>query len=82
MKELYRSKRIEVRSSYRFWEHPIRWFQERKMRRFLEEIANYEWDNGMEEEVMTMMRASILFGTTTPTEAQKKELGKYLRKPI
>ena len=41
MKELV----VKIKASYSFWRHPIQWIKEYKMRRVMEDLFEWDWNN-------------------------------------
>jgi hypothetical protein len=54
---------IRIKANYSFWKHPIKWIRERKMRKVLEKMVNFHWQNGGREEVQKKMTEALMFGT-------------------
>ena len=42
---------IKIRANYSFWKHPFKWIKERKLRRVMQDLINFE------------MTDDILYGT-------------------
>ena len=55
---------LRVKLQYSFWQHPIKWFRNRKKRRLLQALANYYWKNGGEEEYEKSIKELLMYGQT------------------
>ncbi len=53
---------IKIKANYSFWKHPIRWLKERKTRKVLQLLANYNWKNRWEKEFEDKYKNMILYG--------------------
>jgi hypothetical protein len=55
---------LKVRANYNSWKHPIRWILGWKKRKLLDEIINYEWNNGLEKEFDRCLKELMIEGKT------------------
>lgn len=57
------NREIKVTRNYSFWKHPIKWWQDRKVIKFMDWYANYQWNHGMKEKAEKMSIEMIMKGT-------------------
>lgn len=55
-------KPYKIKRSYRFWQHPIRWWKDRKPIKLLNFYLDYEWNHGGKEKMAKMAEDMCLFG--------------------
>ncbi len=54
--------RVEIKRSYSFWRHPIKWFKDRKKIKVLEFLVNNELDKGLADEIYKVQSDMVIYG--------------------
>lgn len=54
---------IKIKSLWKWWKHPIRWYKDRKKIKLMNIMANHWYQNGGSEEVSKMTVEAIIYGT-------------------
>lgn len=71
---------IVVTRNYSFWKHPIRWIRDRKKIKMANFFFQYEWKNGMKEEVEQCEEDLLLYGSTLMKDGKRVDIKKIIRK--
>lgn len=63
---------IKVIRNYSFWQHPLKWWRQRKTISLLNILINQKWEAGLKEEMEKMQEDMFFYGTAVMDKDGKR----------
>ena len=74
-----KEEELKVCRKYSFWKHPFRYFKDRKAIKFINWYVNYQWNNGLKEEVEKGELDLLMYGGAVMKDGKHIDYKEFIK---